>query len=89
MKLVELEESAVPNLGRILSVFVEGRIYMKTNSTIADGLSLLSREWVMEVLLLAENRGLMKSEDGLGILTRMVRDEIIVTFCLWKRNVGQ
>jgi hypothetical protein len=89
MKLAELEESAVPNLGSILSVFVEGRIYMKTNSTIADGLSLLSLEWVMEVLLLAENHGLMKSEDALGILTRMVRDEIIVTFCLWKRNVGQ
>jgi hypothetical protein len=89
MKLVELEESAVPNLASILSVFVEGRTYMKTNSTIADGLSLLSLEWVMEVLLLAENRGLMKSEDGLGILTRMVRDEIIVTFYLWKRSVGR
>ena len=89
MKLVELEESAVPNLASILSVFVEGRTYMKTNSTIADDLSLLSLEGVMEVLLLAENRGLMKSEDGLGILTRMVRDEIIVTFYLWKRSVGR
>jgi hypothetical protein len=89
MKLVDLEESEVLTLASILSVSVEGRICMKANSMIADGLSLLSREWVMEALLLVENRDLMKSEDGLGILTRMARDEITVTFYLWKRSAGQ
>ena len=89
MKLVDLEELVILTLASILSVFVEERTYMKANSTIDDGLSLLLREWVMEVRLLVENRGLMKSEDALGILTRMAHDEIIVTFYLEKRSVGQ
>jgi hypothetical protein len=82
VKQAEKEESVVRILASIPYVFLEVRRDMMANSRIDDGLSWSSREWVMAVQLLVVKRLTML--DGLGILTRMVRDETIVTFYSWR-----